>query len=216
MNETFLLPTRLIESEDPAVVAFAEKAVGNETLPKGKLLRLFYAVRDEVRYDAYLPLGDISSYSGKEALAMGKGWCVSKAALLAACARSQGIPARPGYADVRNHMATPKLTEAMGTDIFFWHSYCEVLIAGKWVKCTPAFNKSLCDKFGLKTLEFDGETDSLFHPYDRAGNKHMEYLDDRGTYVDVPYEEIIATFRAEYHKMQDGIEGDFEAEASEI
>lgn len=216
MTETYLSSTRLIESEDPAVVAFAEKAVGNETIPKEKVLKLFYAVRDSVRYDAYLPLGDISSYSGKEALVMGKGWCVSKAALLAACARSQGISARPGYADVRNHMATPKLTEAMGTDVFFWHSYCEVLLSGKWVKCTPAFNKSLCDKFGLKTLEFDGETDSLFHAFDRAGNKHMEYLDDRGTYVDVPFEEIIATFRAEYRKMQDGIEGDFEAEAVEF
>ena len=78
------------------MVAFAEKAVGNETIPKAKVLKLFYAVRDSVRYDAYLPLGDISSYSGKEALAMGKGWCVSKAALLAACARPQGVPARPG------------------------------------------------------------------------------------------------------------------------
>ena len=92
MDETYLRPTRLIESEDPAVVAFAEKAVGGETDPKEKVLKLFYAVRDDVRYDAYLPLGDIASYSGKEALAMGKGWCVSKAALLAACARSQGIP----------------------------------------------------------------------------------------------------------------------------
>lgn len=43
----------------------------------------------------------------------------------------------------------------------------------------------------------------------------MEYLNDRGPYADVPYEEIIATFRAEYRNMQDGIEGDFEAEAGE-
>ncbi len=215
MTETYLNPTRLIESEDPAVVEFAAKAVGDETDAKAKVLKLFYAVRDEIRYDAYLPLGDIAGYSGKESLAMGKGWCVSKAALLAACARSQCIPARPGYVDVRNHMATPKLTEAMGTDIFFWHSYCEVLLNDRWVKCTPAFNKSLCDKFGLKTLEFDGELDSLFHEYDRAGNKHMEYLNDRGPYTDVPYEEIIATFRAEYRNMQGGIEGDFETEAGE-
>lgn len=215
MTETYLKPGRLIESDDPAVIAFATRAVGAETDSKRKALKLFYAVRDDVRYDAYLPLGDIKTYSGKEALAMGKGWCVSKAALLAACARAQGIPARTGYADVRNHMATPKLTEAMGTDVFFWHSYCELQLGGRWVKCTPSFNKSLCDKFGLKTLDFDGETDSLFHAYDKAGNKHMEYIQDRGAFPDVPYEEILATFRAEYRNMQDGIDGDFEAEAGE-
>ena len=215
MDDTYLLPGRLIESEDPAVVAFAAKAVGGETDPAQKALKLFYSVRDDVRYDAYLLLADIKSYSGKEALAMGRGWCVSKAALLAACARAQSIPARPGYADVRNHMATPKLTKAMGTDIFFWHSYCELWLNDRWVKCTPSFNKSLCDKFGLKTLDFDGETDSLFHEYDNTGNKHMEYIRERGPFLDVPYEEILATFRAQYLNMQDGIEGDFEAEAGE-
>ncbi len=213
MDETYLEPGRLIESGDPAVIAFARAAVGGETDPKQKALRLFHAVRDGIRYDAYLPLGDIHTYSGKGALEMGRGWCVSKAALLAASARAEGIPARPGYADVRNHMATPRLTEAMGTDVFFWHSYCELHLEGRWVKCTPSFNKSLCDKFGLKPLDFDGETDSLFHAFDTAGNKHMEYLRDRGPYADVPYEEILATFRAEYLNMQDGIDGDFESDA---
>ena len=215
MDDTYLKPGRLIESDDPTVAAFAKKVVGDESNETQKALKLFYAVRDDVRYDAYLPLGDIESYSGKEALVMGKGWCVSKAALLAACARAEGIPARPGYADVRNHLATEKLTEAMGTDVFFWHSYCELLLDGKWVKCTPAFNKSLCDKFGLKTLDFDGKTDSLFHAYDKVGNKHMEYIHDRGPFIDVPFEDILATFRNEYRNMQDGIDGDFEADAAE-
>ena len=215
MDDRYLKPGRFIESADPAVIVFAKKVVGGEANVTQKALKLFYAVRDDVRYDAYLPLRDIKSYSGKEALAMGKGWCVSKAALLAACARVEGIPARPGYADVRNHMATKKLTEAMGTDVFFWHSYCELLLDGRWVKCTPSFNKSLCDKFGLKTLDFDGETDSLFQPYDKSGNKHMEYIQDRGPFDDVPYEKIIATFRIEYRNMRDGIDGDFEAEAGE-
>ena len=215
MDDIYLKPGRLIESKDPIVAAFAKKVVGDESNETQKALKLFYAVRDDVRYDAYLPLGDIESYSGKEALVMGKGWCVSKAALLAACARAEGIPARPGYADVRNHLATEKLTEAMGTDVFFWHSYCELLLDDKWVKCTPAFNKSLCDKFGLKTLDFDGKTDSLFHAYDKAGNKHMEYIHDRGPFIDVPFEDILATFRNEYRNMQDGIDGDFEADAAE-
>ena len=83
------------------------------------------------------------------------------------------------------------------------------------MKCTTAFNKSLCDKFGLKILEFDKEMETLFHDYDRADNKCMEHLKDRGPHTDNSYEEIVATFQAEYRNMQVGIEGDFETEAGE-
>ena len=213
MTGNYLGPSRLIESDDIDIIRFSRFAIGNETNLKEKAVKLYYAVRDKVRYDAYLALGDIKNYSGKEALAMGKGWCVSKSALLTACARSQGIPARPGYADVRNHMATPKLTCAMGTDIFFWHSYCELQINGVWIKCTPSFNYSLCEKFGLKTLDFDGENDSLFHEFDQIGNRHMEYIRDRGSFSDVPFEDIVATFRSEYRNIGNAIEGDFESDA---
>ncbi len=147
-------------------------------------------------------------------MARGRGWCDAKSALFVASLRSLGIPARPAYADVKNHLATPRLLEALGSDIFYWHSYSEVLIEDRWVKATPVFNKSLCDKFGLKALDFDGLHDSLFHEFDRAGNRHMEYIHDRGAFADVPFDDIIATFRSEYRPaLLGGIEGDFQAEA---
>ena len=43
----------------------------------------------------------------------------------------------------------------------------------------------------------------------------MEYIHDRGPFIDVPFEDILATFRNEYRNMQDGIDGDFEADAAE-
>ena len=52
-------------------------------------------------------------------LANGKGWCVSKSVLLAALCRASGIPCRLGYANVRNHMATRKLLDFLGTNIFY-------------------------------------------------------------------------------------------------
>ena len=61
MGETYVNPTRLIESEDLAIVEFASKAVGSETNAKAKVLKPFYVVRDDVRYDAYLLLGDFAS-----------------------------------------------------------------------------------------------------------------------------------------------------------
>ena len=72
MRETYVNWTRLTKIEDSAFVEFAVKAVGNETDAKAKVLKPFYAVRDDVRYDAYLPLGDVASYSGKGSLAMGE------------------------------------------------------------------------------------------------------------------------------------------------
>jgi hypothetical protein len=82
------------------------------------------------------------------------------------------------------------------------------------VKSTPSFNLTLCEKFGLKPLEFDGVNDSLFHEFDQAGNKHMEYVQDRGTYVDVPMDEIVATFTALYRpEYIENSSGDLYAEA---
>jgi hypothetical protein len=62
------------------------------------------------------------------------------------------------------------------------------------VKATPAFNLSLCTRFRVKPLEFDGMSDSLFHPFDEDNRRHMEYVRDRGSYADVPAEEIRRVF----------------------
>ena len=66
-------------------------------------------------------------------LALGRGFCIGKAALLAACARAVGIPARVGYADVRNHMTTKRLAELMGSDVFYYHGYTDVWLDGRWL-----------------------------------------------------------------------------------
>ena len=213
----YLRPGRFINSDDPAVIEFSENTVAGETSEKNRVLALFYRVRDEILYDPYLPFGKPESYTAKDALATCRGWCVPKAALLAACARAIGIPARVGYADVKNHLATEKLLKAMGTDLFAWHSYADLYLNGRWIKSTPAFNKSMCEKFHLKPLDFDGESDSLFHEFDQTGNRHMEYVRERGTYTDVPFEEIVASYKELYPYVASdpfhGIDGDFQADA---
>ena len=211
-----LQPGRFVDSDHPRVVEFARAHAQAGTDTRQTVLDLYYAIRDDIRYDPYQPTDDPTTYRASDAIIKGRGFCVPKAALLAACCRVLGIPARPGYADVRNHLATPRLIEMMGTDVFYWHSYCETLIEGTWVKSTPAFNKSLCDRFGLKPLEFDGYTDSLFHEFDVAGNRHMDYLHGRGPFFDVPFETIVADFKKLYGDIwMDGIGGDFHAEATQ-
>lgn len=215
-DSEYLKPGRFIESQDPVIIAFARDLAGQAASDTEKALKLFYAVRDDVLYDPYMPLDDPKSYSAKAALESGRGWCVPKSALLTAAARAVGIKARPGYADVRNHLTTPKMAEKMRSDVFKWHSYTELFLNGKWVKATPAFNKSMCDKFGLKPLEFDGEHDSLFHEYDKAGNRHMEYIRERGTFQDVPIDLIQETFNVRQQGGRKGIEGDFQKEVAEM
>lgn len=77
-------------------------------------------------------------------------------------------------------------------------------LEGRWVKATPAFNRELCTRFRIKSLEFDGREDSIFHPYDTNNQRHMEYQRLRGSFADVPYVEIIATYR----KYSPGLLGD--------
>jgi transglutaminase-like putative cysteine protease len=204
-----------IDSDSPAVVAFARRSVTGANEPVGAVLRLYAAIRDGITYDPYVDFADRSNYRASGVLAAGRGFCIGKAALLAAAARSLGIPARVGYADVRNHLTSQRLRQLIGTDVFVWHSYSDIFLAGQWVKATPAFDRALCDRVGIKTLEFDGRSDSLFHPFDRAGRRHMEYLRDRGTFADVPFETIQAVFRDKYPSLlsNHGIRGDFQSEA---
>ena len=199
MND-YLRPGAFVDSTHPLVEKFAaEHARGADD--RERAVSLYYAVRDSVRYNPFQNFLLDDSYRGSVCLERGQGWCVPKAALLAACARASGIAARVGYADVKNHLTSPALTERMGTDLFVFHGYTELLLEGKWVKATPAFNIGMCDKFRVKPLEFDGRNDSIFHPFDQDERRHMEYVRDRGTFADVPTGEIKRVFGEVYPKF---------------
>jgi transglutaminase-like putative cysteine protease len=200
VSREYLQSGTFIDSGHPLVAKFAaEHAHGADE--RERAVSLYYAVRDAVRYNPFQNFLLDASYRGSVCLERGEGWCVPKAALLAACARVAGIPARVGFADVKNHLTSPRLTERMGTDLFVFHGYTELLLGGKWLKATPAFNLELCGKFRVKPLEFDGRNDSIFHPFDQDQRRHMEYVRDRGTYADVPTEEIKRVFGEVYPKF---------------
>jgi transglutaminase-like putative cysteine protease len=213
--DQYLSSNRFIDSDSPEIVAFARDASAGATNDLDKVRRLYGAVRDGIAYDPYVNFADPTNFCASGVLAARRGFCVGKAALLAASCRAMGIPARVGYADVRNHMTSPKLYERIKTDVFIWHSYAELFVAGRWVKATPAFDAALCTRVGIAPLDFDGQTDSLFQPFDRAGRRHMEYLNDRGSFADVPFEAMLADFRATYPMLikDAGISGNFHAEA---
>lgn len=216
-DETYLKPTHFIDSDHPAVKAFALSAAGTAVRDIERAVRIFFAVRDRIRYDPYCLDLSQDKFRASAVLEKRAGYCVEKALVLVAAARSLGIPARLRFADVRNHLTTPRLREIMQTDLFIFHGYTEMQLGGRWVKATPTFNLSLCERFGVKPLDFDGEHDAIFHEFDRKGNRHMEYVHDHGPFADLPYDLIMDTFRKHYpmYFTQDksALVGDFEAEA---
>ena len=195
--EQCLAPTPMVNSAHPEVIAFAREHAQGAT-DRERAVALYYAVRDGFRYDPYKVDLTQAGMRASSVLAQGYGWCVPKAVLLAAACRAAGIPARLGFADVRNHLSTERMRETMKTDIFTWHGYTDIWLDGAWRKATPAFNVQLCERFGLLPLEFDGVADSIYHPFDRTGQRHMEYLNQRGAFVEVPLARILADFIEQY------------------
>lgn len=213
----YLAAGEFIDSAHPDVAAFAAAAAG-DAAPREAAVRLYYAVRDDVLYDPYRPFDDLATYRASAVLAAKRGYCVGKAALLAAAARAIGIPSRVGFADVRNHLATPRLLALIGTDLFIYHGITELWLDGRWVKATPTFNRTLCEKFHIHPLEFDGRHDAILHPYDRAGRQHMEYVRQRGTYADVPVGMLMPLMLETYPGLASFAKtarGDFAKEAQE-
>jgi transglutaminase-like putative cysteine protease len=197
MTEATLQPTAMLDSDHLAVVAFATRH-GHGADDRERAVALYYAVRDGFRYDPYRIDLSPAGMRASTVLAAGFGWCVPKSTLLAAACRAIGIPARVGFADVRNHLSTARMREVMQTDVFYWHGYAVLLLDGAWRKATPAFNRELCERFDLLPLEFDGRGDSLYHPFDRQGHRHMEYLADHGAFDDVPLARMAQDFARLY------------------
>lgn len=197
--EPYLAPTPIIDSDHPAVRARAAAVREAEEDPAEVAVRLYYAVRDPIWYDPYLPFHQPQHYRASQVLASGRAFCIGKATLLCALSRACGIPARVGFADVRNHLTTRQLREYMGgTDVFVFHGYTEFWLNGRWIKATPAFNVELCRRHRVTPLEFNGREDSLFHPYSEDRRLSLEYVRDHGAFADIPVERIVAAWEQAY------------------
>ena len=195
----YLQSTRFLDSDSDAVRGFAQQAAGAETSDIGRAVKLFYAVRDGIRYDPFAISLEPETYIASHVLATKSAYCIPKAILLAAAARALGIPCAIGLSDVVNHLTTEKLKERMGGKTYFMHhGYAVMYLEGRWVKAAPAFNIELCTRFGVLPTEFDGRSDAIFQPYDAHERRHMEYVKDHGMWTDFPLEKVAADFRAFY------------------
>jgi len=188
--EKFLKATPIIDSDSESVREKAQELTCglDGTIEKAKAL--FYFVRDKIKYNVYVPKYPAEAFRASETLSRGQGYCVQKAVLLVALARAAGIPARLHFAMIRNNLIPPKLYKVMKSNIFPWHGYAELYLQEKWVKATPTFDLKMCQRQSIIPVEFDGQNDARFNRYNQEGKLHIEYLMDRGSFDDVPLEQI--------------------------
>jgi transglutaminase-like putative cysteine protease len=202
MNSEFnvyLSPTPIIDSDAKVIIDFAVSAIENvDDDPISKAISLYYAVRDGIWYDPYIPFYRPEHYRSSNVLKRGRAFCIGKAGLLCAVGRACGIPTRLGFADVHNHLATQQLIDYLGSDIFSYHGFMEFYLDGKWVKATPAFNKELCRRAKVTPLEFNGREDSIFQLYNEEKKLFMEYITDHGTAADIPVDQIVEAWKVTY------------------
>ena len=215
-EKEFLEPTYYLDSDSDEVQSFTQEVIGDASDDITKAIRLFIAVRDRIVYDPYRFELETTNFKASTVLKDGRSFCIPKAILLAAAARAAGIPAQIGFADVKNHLCTARLLELMDTNVFMWHGYTVLYLDGQWVKATPAFNIQMCERFGVKPLDFDGKSDAMMHPHNVHNEKHMEYMQDHGWFVDFPYKRLVQVFMDNYPKLLEmanhGKLGNFEME----
>ena len=200
LNENpFLASTYFIDSENKSIRGYLDALLKNTAEDqKEQAIAIYLAVRDDFFYDPFNIRTSPESLRASELFKTKRGHCIDKALLYVALCRAKGIPARLGLAKVRNHMGTSRLEEIIESDILVPHGYAEVYLNERWLKCTPAFNRELCEKLGVPPLEFDGENDSVFQAYDRAGGGFMEYLEDYGAFDDLPLGFVIELLYKNY------------------
>ncbi len=196
--QSYLQDDAYFDFQHPELIAYSNSLLDNDLSPKETAQRLYLGVRDDIHYNPYTFDPSAESFSASHCLLKKESYCIPKAILLAALCRLNGIPARIGLADVKNHLASPQFLEYLQSDVFVMHGYTDIYLEGKWVKATPAFDKRLCALMALAPLEFDGTRDSIFHEFDNNGSRHMEYLVEHGVFESVPREKIIEAITNAY------------------
>lgn len=193
--------TEFLDHTSPEVADLVSDTVAAGDDERQRAIKLYYAVRDGIFYEVY---GADLSRQGLKASSIirtGSGFCVHKSIVYAAALRRAGIPSRLFYGDVRNHLSSPRLRDLMGGDLFCFHALTLVYLDGTWLKSTPVFNKTLCRLYRIRPLDFDGTTDSMYHPYDVEGRRHMEFLHTHGDFHDLPYDLVVGGIREAHPKL---------------
>ena len=189
--ERYLEPTSTIDCDNASVKGKAWELTKGQEDPADKARSLFYFVRDQIKYNMYVPFQLIEHYKASTILREGEGYCVQKAVLMTALARAIDIPARLGFADIVNHLLPGKFLEIHGTNLLVYHGFTELYLNDTWIRVTPIFDLEMCRKHRIIPVDFDGKNDARFHPVNEEGRQHIEYVRYHGSFEDLPLDEML-------------------------
>jgi transglutaminase-like putative cysteine protease len=198
-------PTEFLDHQSAAVQDFLARTLPDRDRPARELaVALYYAVRDGIQYEIYGVDFARDAMRASAVLERGRGLCIHKSIVYAACARAVGIPSRLAFVDVRNHVASPRLKRFLGGEVVHYHGFTRLYLGGRWVGATPVFSAPLCRLYRMAPLEFDGVTDAVLQPYDEHGGSHMELVREHGVFDDLPYERVVAGLRSAHPRLFEG------------
>ena len=194
----YLESTYFIDFESEPVQDLVSEFKNDAISPKDRAIGIYTKIRDRWKYDPYSITLTPEYYRSSHIASQPSGNCVEKSILLVSCLRAVGVPARLHLGKVKNHIAVERLTEKFGSNELTPHGMVQAQLNGKWLKMSPAFNASLCARFDVEPLDFDGENDSFLQQFNREGSLFMEYVDDYGHFEDVPLEFMKQNIREHY------------------
>jgi len=186
----YLRATSTIEADHKKIIETATNVTQGCASDEEKAVELFYFVRDSIRYNIYMISVFIEDFRASRILEWGKAYCVQKAVLLTALGRAAGIPSRLVFAKIRNHKIPGHVVQMFNTNIFPRHGYNQFFLNGKWISAAATFDKVLCEKNGLPTVEFDGKRDAILPEKDLKGAPYIEYIEKFPPKEDLPFDWI--------------------------
>lgn len=163
--QDYVAATRLCDCDNPWLRKKAEEIINGTTTPEEKALKIFYHVRDNVRFSvAY------SRSKASQILQLGYGECLTKTNAHVALLRAAGIPAR-----MRWVMAQTKVLRGLIADSVLRfmaseasHFWAECCLGGHWISCEAFLDRPLykgmlkqrlITKEQIPTIDWDGKND---------------------------------------------------------
>lgn len=192
-----LTSTPFIDVNHPSIVSIVERLGVADMAAPARAAALFRFVRDEIQYEFMAKLAP-EDYVASHILRVGRGFCVQKAVLLAALGRAAGVPTALVLSDQRDHSLSPKIRDALGTNVMHHHGLVAFYLEGRWLMADASLSPDLVARKGYRLVEFDGRSEALQAGTTLSGAPHAEYLRFHGRYDELPFAQMIAAFLAAY------------------
>ena len=166
MFRPYLRETRYCDFGHDLIRGLHNDLVAGEEEPREKAVRMFYWVRDNIKYR----VGYWNS-KASETLIIGKGTCTNKANLLVALLRASGIPAGYGVMKVKGEEYLGPIVLPIFKDLISKigrHIYCYVHLEDRWIKCDPSDDQDFVEQTGYfnptsTLVDWNGREDALLN-----------------------------------------------------